>query len=147
MQFRKLLLMRHHAQSPCGGPCLPGPWSVSRCPRAGCSRRRSASQYTPTGLWARVKQMARRRCHFFWGNTQVIASIYGHSGRASGYPFNGGYSFNTRVPVQQPGTRVPGTHILDEYEVLPVPVTGISKPGNTGEYPGKWRKGNTSIMV
>ena len=28
--------------------------------------------------------------------------------------------------------------ILGEYEVLLVLVTGISKPGNTREYPGNW---------
>ena len=44
------------------------------------------------------------------------------------------------------GTRVPGAQILGEYEVLLVPVTGISKPGNTHEYPGNWQKGNTSSI-
>ena len=42
------------------------------------------------------------------------------------------------------GTRVPGAQLLGKYEVLLVPVTGISKPGNTREYPGNWQKGNTS---
>ena len=40
------------------------------------------------------------------------------------------------------GTRVPGAQLLGKYEVLLVPVTGISKPGNTREYPGNWQKGN-----
>ena len=35
------------------------------------------------------------------------------------------------------GTRVPGAPILGDYEVLIVPVTGISKPGNT-RYPGTY---------
>ena len=35
-------------------------------------------------------------------------------------------------------THVPGAQILGEFEVLLVPVTGISKPGNTSEYPGNW---------
>ena len=39
------------------------------------------------------------------------------------------------------GTRGPNTR---EYGVLLVLVTGISKPGNTREYPGNWQKGNTS---
>ena len=43
-----------------------------------------------------------------------------------------------------PGTQGPGDQILGKYEVLLVPVTGISKPGNTREYPGNWEKGNTS---
>ena len=40
-----------------------------------------------------------------------------------------------------PGTRLTaGAQILGEYEVLLVPVTGISKPGNTREYPGNWQR-------
>ena len=41
-----------------------------------------------------------------------------------------------------PGIRVPGAQI-GKYEVFLVPVTGISKPGNTHAYPGNWQKGNT----
>ena len=35
-------------------------------------------------------------------------------------------------------TRVPGAQTLGKYEMLLVPVTGISKPGNTRECPGNW---------
>jgi len=45
---------------------------------------------------------------------------------------------------EETGTRLPEAQILGEYEVLLVPVTGISKAGNTREYPGHWQKGNTS---
>ena len=34
--------------------------------------------------------------------------------------------------------RVPGAQVLDDCEVLLVPVTGIGKPDNTREYPGNW---------
>ena len=47
---------------------------------------------------------------------------------------------STRVPVQYEysGTRVPGAQILGEYEVLLVPLMGISKPGNTRGHSGSW---------
>ena len=38
------------------------------------------------------------------------------------------------------GTRVSRAQILGKYEVLLVPVTGISMPGNTRECPGNWQK-------
>ena len=41
-------------------------------------------------------------------------------------------------PIILTGTRVPGAQILGKYEVLLVPVTSTSKPGNTREYPGNW---------
>ena len=41
-----------------------------------------------------------------------------------------------------PGTLGPNTRC--EYEVLPIPVPGISKPGNAREYPDNSRKGKTS---
>ena len=43
--------------------------------------------------------------------------------------------------------RVPGPEILGKYEVLLVPVTGISKPGNTREYPGNWQQGNNENAI
>ena len=53
-----------------------------------------------------------------------------------GYP-------GTRVFIQTgyPITRgYPGPQIFGEYEVLLVPVTGSSKPGNTREYLGNWQR-------
>ena len=35
-------------------------------------------------------------------------------------------------------TWVPGAQILGEHKELIVPVTGISKPVSTREYPGNW---------
>ena len=46
-----------------------------------------------------------------------------------------------------PGTQGPGDQILGKYEVLLVPVTGISKPGNSREYPGNWQKGNNENAI
>ena len=40
--------------------------------------------------------------------------------------------------------RVTGAQVLGECELLLVSVTGISKPGNTREYPGNLQKGDTS---
>ena len=45
------------------------------------------------------------------------------------------------------GTRVPGAQILGNYEVLLVPVTGISRTGNTREYPGNCQKGNNDHAI
>ena len=39
---------------------------------AGCCRRLAASPNAPTGVWARVKQMARGRWHSLGGNTQAV---------------------------------------------------------------------------
>ena len=41
-------------------------------------------------------------------------------------------------------TWVTRAKILDDYEVLLVPATGISKPGNAGEYPGNWQQDSIS---
>ena len=61
--------------------------------------------------------------------------------RVHGYPS----THSNRVPrYPRVLTRVPGPLILGEYEVFLVPTTGNSKPGNTREYSGNWRKVNTS---
>ena len=45
------------------------------------------------------------------------------------------------------GTWVPVAQKLVKYEVLLVPVTGISKPGNTREYPGNWQRGKNENAI
>ena len=79
-------------------------------------------------------------------NTEVFASIYGHLCGYSGTRFTAAtYSYNNRVPVEQPGTRVPGAQILGEYDMFPVPVTGIRKPGNIRVYRGHWQKEHSMV--
>ena len=42
-------------------------------------------------------------------------------------------------------TGAQGPNTRQEYKMLLVPVTGISKPGNSREYPGPWQKGRTPV--
>ena len=72
----------------------------------------------PLALWKQIP-----------GYSRVFAGILG------GYPVTR-FTAATRL--------IPGAQILGKHEVIPVPVTGISKPGNTREYPDNWQKGNTS---
>ena len=62
----------------------------------------------------------------------------------SSLPIPGISKVRVRKPTGTRLNRVRGPKILGEYEAIPVPVTGICKPGNTREYPGNWQKGNTS---
>ena len=71
----------------------------------------------------------------------TVGPVYPSYSRGIRYPR---LTLGLGYPVQKPGTRVPGAQIPGEYEVLPVPVTGINNTGTTREYLEKWQKGKTS---
>ena len=56
-------------------------------------------------------------------------------------PFWAGICLTTATRI------VPGAQILGENQVSPMPVTGMTKPGNTREYPGIWQKGGSRYQV
>ena len=109
--------------------CYPCPWRVLASRVMHVSSRVIGKRVTPI-LWCGARCKARGSIFILKRVSWRICTKY-----YPGHVIQEMISYHLRdfqgKSTGTPSTRVPAPKILGEYEVLPVPVTGVRKPGNT----------------